>query len=183
MTDRPTTTDLVLATAEEAFGLEEMLDGLYDYVAALKANGVPEGGLEPVARTFLGLRWLIDQLKGIAAELDEVVGKAASDEPGAMLAVEGWGVIQGKWSPATLSHTPDQRAEMARRVTEYAQDHRTVDRNGVVESPEEAVARHLLEAFSITPRKTALRAMGVDVDEYGERRGTGRWSCRVTDNG
>lgn len=183
MTDRPTTTDLVLATAEQAFGLEEMLDALYDYAGTLKRDGIPEGGLEAAARTFLGLRWLIDQMKGIQAELDEVIGKAVHDEAGAMLPVEGWGVVQGKWAPATLSHSPEQKEAMAKAVIDYARDHRTVDRNGVVESPEEAVARHLLEAFSITPRKTALRSMDVDVDEYGERRGTGRWSCRVTDNG
>jgi hypothetical protein len=183
MTEQPTTTDLVLATAEQAFGLTEMLDALYDYVGELQREGIPDGGLENVARTFLGIRWLIDQLKGVQADLDAIVAEGTREMPGSMLAVDGWGVLQGKWSPATLSHSPDDKAEMARRVAEWARDHRTVDRHGVVEAPEEAVQRCLLEAFSLTPRKTALRTMGVDVDEYGERRGTGRWSCRVTDNG
>lgn len=171
-----------LRPEQEALGLGDALAQLSALCASAAELSASPEGLELLARTLLGLRWLQDQLRELGSELEEAVGQAVNGLPGRLLAVEGLGVLQARWSSAPRSQSQEDKEEMARLAAEWAQDHRQLSRTGEVEAPEQAVLRALLAGFSLTPRKTALRKMGVDPDEWGEQRSSGRWSCKVLQN-
>lgn len=126
------------------------------------------------AKMLAELREYAAWLATVTRDLEVALGKELGRE---VVGVEGVGLVAGGWYSGSWKF--DDQAALISAVADRARDQRQVDRNGEVESEADAVRRVLTETFSVTPRVTALKALGLDPGDYGTR-GDGRPTVKIT---